>query len=116
LQLPDQHFGTPLQATPGLFSRVGKSEGIEEALFLITFRPRHPDFPTPGHTKVSLEDPPAADLSLVNKEYRCAQLGVMLGKVHIVIFTYRPGPSIRLMSFRLATAKESQYYEQNKKK
>jgi uncharacterized DUF497 family protein len=57
-----------------------------------------------------------ADLGLVNKEYRYARLGMMLGKVHIVIFTYRPGPSIRLMSFRLATAKESQYYEQNKKK
>ena len=52
---------------------------------------------------------------MVHGEYRYARLGVLAGKVHIVIFTYRAGPAIRLISARAATAKETQYYEAHRK-
>ena len=56
-----------------------------------------------------------ADLGIVNGEYRYVRLAIYKGAVHLIIFTYRPGPNIRLISFRAATAKEATIYENSKK-
>ena len=56
-----------------------------------------------------------ADLGIVHGEYRYARLGPLADGIYIAIFTYRAGPVIRLISARKATAKEIEFYEQNKK-
>lgn len=57
-----------------------------------------------------------ADLGVVNGEYRYARLAPLSGVVHIVIFTFRAGPAIQLISARKATEKETAFYEANRKK
>ena len=56
-----------------------------------------------------------ADLGVVHGEYRYARLAPLAGGIYIAIFTFRAGPVIRLISARKATAKEIEFYEQNKK-
>ncbi len=57
-----------------------------------------------------------ADLGLVNGEYRYVRMAPLKGVVHLAVFTFRRGSIIRLISARQATEKETEVYEQNRKK
>ena len=57
-----------------------------------------------------------ADLGISNGEYRYARLASLAGVIHMAVFTFRAGPTIRLISARAATEKEIQYYESKRKK
>ncbi len=56
------------------------------------------------------------DLGVVNGEYRYARLAMMGKVVHVAVFTFRAGPTVRLISARFATEKEAKYHEKNLKK
>ena len=56
------------------------------------------------------------DLGFVGGEYRFARLAPLRGVVHLAVFTFRAGPAIRLISARAATPKETEIYEQNRKR